>query len=120
MLYTPVSVLIGLILTADAVHLLKENGKASKISSIASTVEIVWLVISFIYLFSEDLYGLKLLIPILFVSYVIAGFISSFLMVRDLETPEEIQALKVPRPFMVVALIFGITFVAANVLVLLI
>ncbi|MCH8557846.1 MAG: hypothetical protein LAT84_08490 [Balneolia bacterium] len=120
MLYTPVSVLVGLILIFDAVHLLRENGKASKISSVASTVEVVWLVISLIYLFSEELYGLKLLVPILFVSYVIAGFISSFLMVRELETPEEIQELKVPRPFMVVALIFGLLFSLANILVLII
>lgn len=120
MLYTPLSVLIGLIITADAIQLLKENGKTGKISSVASTIEIVWFITSLIYLFTEELYGLMQLVPILFVSYVIAGFISSFLMIREFETPEEIQQLHVPRPFMIVALVFGIVFSLANILVLIV
>jgi len=120
MLYTPVSVLIGLILTADAISLLKDNGQTSKLNSAASTIEVVWLVISLVYLLSESLYGLSMLVPIFFVSYVLAGFISSFLMVRHVETAEEVQEMKIPRSYIYVALGFGLLFSFSNVLVMLV
>jgi hypothetical protein len=118
MLYTPVSILVAVIIIADATILIRNGGRAAKLNSVASTTELIWLLISLVYLFTEELYGLMLFVPVFFVSYVVAGFISSFLMVRQISDVEELQDIRVPRSYSIAALIFGFLFASSNVLVL--
>ncbi len=118
MLYTPVSIVVGMVLVADAVQLLRTDGKTEKINSFTSMVEVMWFIISLVYLFTTELYGLAQLIPILFVSYVITGFIATLSMVRQIELPEDVGDIRVPRNYIIVALLFGVLFSAANVLLL--
>ena len=119
MLYTPFSILIGLLIAADALLLLRSGGKPTKLNTFASTSELVWLIISLVHLFSSELYGLALITPIIFVSYTMAGFVASLLMVRQMENPEEADQLKIPKSLIFAALGFGLFFSKLNLLVLL-
>lgn len=118
MLYTPFSILIGLFIAVDALLLIRSGGRPTKLNTVGSTVEVMWLVISLVHLFTSELYGLALIAPVIFVSYVAAGFIASFLMVRQLESPEEAESLKIPQSLSFAALGFGLFFSKMNMLLL--
>ncbi|MFW6348485.1 MAG: hypothetical protein ACOC2C_07745 [Cyclonatronaceae bacterium] len=118
MLYTPFSILVGLLIAVDALLLLRSGGEPTKLDTATSTTEIMWLIISLVHLFSSELYGLALITPIIFVSYVAAGFVASFFMVKQMEHPEEIEGLKIPKSFTFAALGFGLFFSKLNVLLL--
>ncbi len=118
MLYTPVSIIVGAILVADALHLLKNDGKTDKFNSFTSSVEVVWFIISLVQLFTMELYGLALVIPVLYVSYVIAGFTATFVMMRQFESVEEIQNIQVPDSLLYTSLCFGLIFAGANITLL--
>lgn len=118
MLYTPFSILIGLIIAADALMLLRSDGAPTKLNTFASTSELMWLLISLVHLFTSELYGLALVTPIIFVSYVAAGFVASMLMIRQMEHPEEAESLKIPKSLIFAALGFGLFFSKLNLLLL--
>lgn len=118
MLYTPFSILIGLVIATDALMLLRSDGAPTKLNTFASTTELMWLLISLVHLFTGELYGLALITPIIFVSYVAAGFVASFLMIRQMDDPEEAEDLKIPKSLIFAAMGFGLFFSKLSLLVL--
>lgn len=114
MLYTPVSIIIGALITAEGLKLLIDEGRTNRFSNFVSAVELMWMVISLVYLFTEELYGIYLFMPAFFVAYVSAGFISSLLMIRQFKSMEELEDFRVPKSYAVVSMITGFLFSAIS------
>ncbi|MCH8569735.1 MAG: hypothetical protein LAT67_15785 [Balneolales bacterium] len=118
MLYTTVSVLVGFVLATDAIMGLRSDSGTSSLSNFASVTEIMWMVISFVHLTQSDLYGLPMLMPALFIAYVLAGFMASFFWLKNVEA-DDIEKLNTPAMIHYISLAAAVFIIAGNGIVLL-
>ena len=114
MLYFPVAIIVGLIIIIDGVSLLKSDGKPNKFSMFLSSVEFVWMFISAVALFTLELYGLLLVSPILFISYVLTGFFYGASMYSQIKENED---LLIPKTYTISSMIFASFFILLNALI---
>ncbi|MCC5933131.1 MAG: hypothetical protein LAT75_01565 [Candidatus Cyclonatronum sp.] len=114
MLYTPVSIIVGALITAEGLKLLIDEGRTNRFSNFVSAVELMWMLISLVYMFTEELYGIYLVMPAFFVAYVAAGFVSSLFMIRQFKSMEELEDFRVPKNYAIVSMIAGFLFSAVS------
>ena len=112
-LYLTFSILIGLIIILDAVLLLKENGQygTNKVISVTTFIEFTWAIFSVYVLFKYTCSELSMLVPIVYVTYNILGWLYGLYLVSKIDGGlEGVTQFFIPIWYVKFSLTFGVVF----------
>ena len=110
---------IGLLIIIDGVVLKNENGQlgANKIQSVTSLIEFLWAVFSIYLLVKIQLSGITLLVPVLYITHNVLGWLYGFYILSKVEGElENISQIIVPNWYIQFGIVFGVVYSCASLL----
>jgi len=114
MMYIPVAIVIGLMQAVDSFLLYQNEGKPNKFSYFMSTIEFMWVIISAVFLFTYQAGGIHYISAIIFISYVGTTFIVATFTMKNLDDAENLESIRIPKPFLRLGMAFGIIYATFN------
>ncbi|MCB1158389.1 MAG: hypothetical protein H7A25_00340 [Leptospiraceae bacterium] len=106
---------IGLVSIVSAILLIKEKGKFTDGLSITSIFEFIWFPISILALIFLNFTSTQVLVPLVYILYVIISFYFSSKLLQDLDPEVDgIESINVPLHYSIVEGLFGACFFALS------
>lgn len=116
-LYLIISIPIGCVVTFDGYVLLKCNGKVNKISAVTSTIEFIWVLISFGAVLKLSFSNYQILVPLLYLTHNVLGWLYAAVFMKiDQDKPMDIE---IPIWYVWFGLSVGIVFSISSITALL-
>lgn len=114
-------VILGLVCLFDGFVLWRAQGHLAKakITLLTSTIEFCWAVYSIFQLYTASLTREQVLLPVLFITYSVFGWLYSFKLAQQhntehVETLDAAMDIIIPRWFVIFSLSFGGVFTALS------
>lgn len=112
-LYFAISILVGLIIIFDAYVLLKNNGNTTKTNNITGSVELFWFFLTVGALIKNPFDDYQILIPLLYVTYNVLGWICAFFIVKI--NSEKPMKMNLPIWYVYFCLYVGCVFTISSI-----
>ncbi|GLX76724.1 hypothetical protein tinsulaeT_00640 [Thalassotalea insulae] len=116
--YLSISIIIGLIIIYDGYLIIKNQGVIGigQFAMITSTIEFLWAIVSIVALFALEFQNWQVLIPALYITHNILGWVYGFWLESKSPT-EKIDKVVVPLWYAKFGFNFGVVFTFGCVLV---
>lgn len=116
-LYLVNSIFIGILLVLDGWLLLREPSvkQLNKVLILTTSIEFLWVIISILLLIYIELNRYQMLIPVLYITNNIIGWIYGFILSANLDSEEDVN---IPKWYIKFELVFGLIFTLASVFML--
>lgn len=108
-LYLVNSIFIGILLVLDGWLLLREPSvkQLNKVLILTTSIEFLWVIISILLLIYIELNRYQMLIPVLYITNNIIGWIYGFILSANLDSEEDVN---IPKWYIKFELVFGLIF----------
>lgn len=113
-IYIGLSAIIGLVVIFDGYVVVKNNGvvETNQIIVLTTTIEFVWAIVSVFALFTLNFQQWQILIPVLYLTHNIIGWVYGVLLVSKLPK-EPVNKVMVPLWYAKFGFNFGVVFTLA-------
>ncbi len=116
-LFLIIGAAIGVMQIYESVLLVKNGHKIISTVFFTSSLEAIWVIVCIWFIFSQEIYGLILVIPCVFIAYNIAGWISNWSMMKHAHE-DSIIGLAIPSHITYMGMLSGFIYMVLNLLAL--
>lgn len=116
--YLRIAIFIGLLQAIEGYLLLRAAGRINIYTTITSLIEFGWVIATVYYLLTENFTTWGIAIACAYLSYNLLGWIKSKDLVKDIQSPEDMDSFRIPKAYAMASLVFGLLYSLACALTL--
>jgi hypothetical protein len=110
-LYLIVSVIIGLVLILEGYILYQDSGRfVNKMLFLTSTIEFIWLLVSFGAIFTIEFPSWFAFIPFYYIAYNLTSLVYDVVLARQFEDISRLDEMSISKTWIQFSLIFSVAF----------